>query len=804
MDFSDTPPIVPNCLLDRCADPDPETGPVAPAGPRTMALGLTRGYASAWKVPDALRELYQNWKDAILQAHPEISLLNFEPKYSVTKDKNVITFVVERPPSVEPVITGPSSVLGFIRFDVLQGRAEFANLGTTLGENCLELGHSTKTGDDGRLAGGHGEGLKLAALVLSRHGHHVRISTNGCHWTFNFNGSKKSNFYCRIAPSKAKREAAPSGPPAEAAKLTASVWEDVCVTIDGTSKGQRLAYTDFCAWVQRTVDLHPSVHRIRTTAGELLLNPEHQGQVYLKGIRVNHQSLDTRAFHCGYVLAHGRVDRDRQRLVDPLQARESIHAIWQEAIHKDEARALPRYLELLLTHPSSADVAGAGQQVPERTARKLWGLLRQRAERENTFFCSQARQHADAFLIQSELQKEPRALPDLLWDALRRYGLLRDPLEELRHRLQNADAIQVPQTAVAQGVARTLRALLALSTSTARTQIVFVRCETHAVDVAYQPDRYRLYIHERWLHTPPETPCGAHSSGRSALLWPQIAEELYHRAMTIITSPSGASARLSDAVLRARLQRAHQKLREMPRLIRHQQTAEGQVVSFATGHGLDYVELCSTQVYYLVVLHHVGCPATGSLLYDPGRDTCPCPRQVTALGTRKATFSGLGDRSWVPMICKAQGLHGEDTDSCVPADLQGEGGALIGSSFTTLPPPPASGQPHSVDGRPPRLWTPQDGAVPSSNDCQKGPVGEHSQWAPNPVDKTVNKPPTPSLDECRLQSPPYGHHAGHERMSQSIESVGGAVRMPANSTEGLAAEPVAEPRAAPASCSREQ
>lgn len=38
-------------------------GPTAPelTAPRSIALGLTRDYAANWTVPDALRELYQNW-----------------------------------------------------------------------------------------------------------------------------------------------------------------------------------------------------------------------------------------------------------------------------------------------------------------------------------------------------------------------------------------------------------------------------------------------------------------------------------------------------------------------------------------------------------------------------------------------------------------------------------------------------------------------------------------------------------------------------------------------------------------------
>jgi hypothetical protein len=54
--------------LEPRAHPDPSTSsgieePTATGltGPRSVALGLTRAYAADWTVPDALRELYQNW-----------------------------------------------------------------------------------------------------------------------------------------------------------------------------------------------------------------------------------------------------------------------------------------------------------------------------------------------------------------------------------------------------------------------------------------------------------------------------------------------------------------------------------------------------------------------------------------------------------------------------------------------------------------------------------------------------------------------------------------------------------------------
>ncbi|TPR10156.1 hypothetical protein CAN33_0055060 [Aspergillus niger] len=748
MESMDHPPIGTDSLTNPHTGASLESTQTTPVGPRSFALGLTRGYAADWTVPDALRELYQNWKDAILQTHSQISLLDFQPRCTVTDDQNEITFTVENP-SAAPDPAGHPPVLGFIRFNVTQGRAEFANFGAALDEQCLELGHTTKKTGDGRLAGGHGEGLKLAALVLSRRNHHVKISANGCHWTFNFNGRAKANFYCRITPSKAKREPAATDSSAKPPRLSARVWEDVCVVVEKGPKGQQLAFTDFRAWLQHTVDLHPSSSRIRTAAGDLLLNPEYQDQVYLKGIRVSQRSLDPQPFRCGYVLAHGSVDRDRQRLLDPRQAQECIHSIWQHAIAQDAARVLPRYLALLRCHPLPADVRGAELLVTEATARRLWDLLQQDTEGANIFYCCQSRHHTESSLIRSELNKEPCALPDMLWGLLRRHGMVRDAMEELRHRLQTSKAVEVPPTVVAEGVARTLRALLALDASTARTQVVFVRCETQAVDLAYRADGDILYVHERWLQAPGTDGAldSVDTSDAGALLWPQIAEELYHRAITIMCSLTGKGVQRSGALLRSLLQQASRKLRQMPRLIRHGPTADGLWVSFYTGHSLAFVELCGAQIYYLVVLHQAICPAATRLLYDPSQDDCDCPRQVTPLSARTVLFPGLHGGSRILMVCRMEAAGEQAAIRNTSFRPRGEHGALIGTlpwavplpTSSAIDPEPANGcfgETRGYPDKPTRVET----AHVSTNEPTEAPVeASVDQAVDQAVDKTVTE-----------------------------------------------------------------
>ncbi|KAL5042240.1 hypothetical protein BDW71DRAFT_211369 [Aspergillus fruticulosus] len=150
-------PVEPSGSLDH------KPAPRVPSS-RTISLGLNRAYASDWTVQDALRELYQNWKDAILQIHP-LSLSDFVPHISESAAGYKI--VVESASSLVNGVEGAAApeVLGYIRYNKVQGSAKFTNLSSTLDPQCLEIGYTTKSEDD-RLAGGHGEGLKITALVL--------------------------------------------------------------------------------------------------------------------------------------------------------------------------------------------------------------------------------------------------------------------------------------------------------------------------------------------------------------------------------------------------------------------------------------------------------------------------------------------------------------------------------------------------------------------------------------------------------------------------------------------------------------
>ncbi|KAL2829136.1 hypothetical protein BJY01DRAFT_255096 [Aspergillus pseudoustus] len=256
---------------------------------------------------------------------------------------------------------------------------------------------------------------------------------------------------------------------------------------------------------------------------------------------------DRSAFHFGYNLISGSVGRDRQRLLNASQVTDCIHAIWEEAIIRDEEKILPHYLELLRTQPSAADACDADHVVTE----------------------------ADEPIIQSELRKRPTALPDLLWNILRKYELIWEPLEELHSRFRHSLEVDLPDTTFSQGVARTLRALLILYPSTAGVRVMFVRCNAHTVNLAYQAEE-DVFIK-----------C---TTTVNIFACQHVVEELYCHALTMVF---GQPNRMwSGPSIWQLLQMAQQKLCQMACIVQVSRTdiARTLQVSFYTGHSLTYVD----------------------------------------------------------------------------------------------------------------------------------------------------------------------------------------------------------------------
>jgi hypothetical protein len=270
---------------------------------------------------------------------------------------------------------------------------EFTNFGAIMSSNCLEMGYSTKT-EDPRLAGRHGEGLKIAALVMRRTGYHVRISSNSCFWNFGFRGKTKDEFYYQLTRASDSRVASlrtafnaarENGTPR---KMSPNIWEDVSVTVGQIRKhGQPVSVETFSDWMKVTIDLHRPSELIYTPYGKLILDPAYAGKLYVKGLRVT--IADSRETHYQYgydFLTPDMVpNRDRRLEVHPEREAKAVTAIWDAAIRhgKDVVRI---YTDLLKGASDAADVASVDANVTQATAQRVWACLAEDARKRRLFY----------------------------------------------------------------------------------------------------------------------------------------------------------------------------------------------------------------------------------------------------------------------------------------------------------------------------------------------------------------------------------------------------------------------------------
>ena len=159
--------------------------------------------------------------------------------------------------------------LGYIQFIENRGILEFANYRAQLSGDTLGIGSSDKK-EKSYLAGGHGEGYKLAALTLTGEGFKIYVKASRCEWNFYMApaGKKHVGFVCvKLVPRnnnvlEANKRAAKKrelvGTP-KSRNATANIWEDASFQIKGRKmEGDKiksiLTKEEVLKWTELAVD----------------------------------------------------------------------------------------------------------------------------------------------------------------------------------------------------------------------------------------------------------------------------------------------------------------------------------------------------------------------------------------------------------------------------------------------------------------------------------------------------------------------------------------------------------------------
>lgn len=365
---------------------------------QTVVFGISPAYVKDWDTTDAFRELYQNW---YVSSRPLGALLT-----PSRRDAILETFQLDRrdlklsfhDDNVHFAIIGSSApnddadplARGFIKYEKNTGRVTLANACAQLPIESLVMGHTTRARDN-RLSGSHGDGLKLAALVINRKEFQMSIAASHCNWKFGLHGPQQS---LRCVITRARKISRIDWPAAadDMANLRPRIERDVAVVI-GAGRGNQsrpVSPKTFLRWLRVTLDIHGLVSPtsvVQTPQGDLLLDPKCSGKLFLHGVQLAMHPVGGKVFKYGYNFACGKFSRDRQGLTSQLDLVDLVRQIWEYALSLHEKDLLPSYVNLLRNHPHLGDVDQAERLLEPSTKTRIWEHML-RASRKKLFFHS--------------------------------------------------------------------------------------------------------------------------------------------------------------------------------------------------------------------------------------------------------------------------------------------------------------------------------------------------------------------------------------------------------------------------------
>ncbi|CEJ62517.1 hypothetical protein PMG11_11014 [Penicillium brasilianum] len=588
---------------------------------RVVSLGISPSYVKDWVSADAFRELYQNWKDAIIERF-NLDRQSFQPLLEDYSD-HLSIIVPHQTLADQPAERENRRALGFIQYEKKTGRITIANPCMRLPINALAMGFSTKDvhGAHDHLVGRHGEGLKLAALVLSRDGYQVSITASGCNWRFDMHTD--ASVSCTVAPSQKTNSIERTDPALDMGSLRYLVGRDVAVVIGArrAKSGRPVALDAFVDWLRSTtMDIRGLTYPagiISTPHGDLILDPQLRRQLYHNGITLTNST------------------------------------IWEEALRKQEDIILPLLVDILRKNPG-ADAEMIGPLLKPLTARQIWQyLLRESADKE--FFYSERSNDQTTNTIRDSLGKRPTRLPDTLWHMLRAHCPIRTVEEEQQELFKDAKPCVVPDTTFARTVDRALRACFALLKFTDHIQVVYVRGSAGKVDVYFDKGHGTLKIHCRWL----DFACMHHRSfcrpwspsnlaGTNAPFFCcHVVEELLVRSIASMFKAHPTSRPAEMKFMR----QIGRRLRYLPHSIKLKAYPGGILVSWEDNETESFRTLGSSGPDYHVVLHDDKCAnAEAGLLHDKAAlpnevMSCDCRQQFARQTHRMCLFTGLSHTS---------------------------------------------------------------------------------------------------------------------------------------------------------------
>ncbi|KAJ9156285.1 C-5 cytosine methyltransferase [Pleurostoma richardsiae] len=638
--------------------------------PTTVALGLSKDYVRNWGPADAFREFYQNWKDAIVTTF-NLDPRSFKPQWKETRNEIQITMRREVP------VAGrrpDEELLGYIRFKKKEGSLELSNFSAKLEMRNLALGGGTKSQQD-NTAGVHGEGFKIASLVMLRSSYAVRISSTSHYWNFGLRGMYRDRLYCRITAAKPdvirrNREIAAFEASSPRNSLTPRVWQDVTVKISKGRNGLKITEDSVRKWFKVSIDLvgprPDSV--IRADHGDLILDEAFASKIFLKGLRVDGQGPDGREYILGYNFATGAINRDRERLMNKRQEASMVASMWERAILDGPEDVIRRYIQLFRDHEDSPDIALAERVVSERVATRMWAQLR--ADEPDVFFYSEdsLSQSDQVTIILANIKKKPERAPAALWKVLRKYRLAKTPEEERRDLFKSCERVEAITDIFGANVLRMLKCAMLLDTRLEEIKFQVVKGGETGLDLIYKEEEKFILLHSKWLdfdETHKQVFCDFSELSQEVEMRGFSCDHVVEDLIELVIGEVDGALGIAPAEAKTIRQLARERIRQTPRRVSVSPTpkcGELQVRWVGNESGIVARDHPS-KIFYDVILHRISScrEKREQLLYQCSRNgdgeispACGCERQTICLRSCRAIFSGLDPREeYFPMVARS-------------------------------------------------------------------------------------------------------------------------------------------------------
>lgn len=266
------------------------------------------------------------------------------------------------------------------------GTIDITNKNATLQTWHMDMGATSKA-DDTRQAGTHGDGLKIALLVLQRgpQNHPVRCATGSFSWTFDFNDSEKLVVQLRhMTQDQLVRTDEKSKPASEKslAPFAAQPDRDVQFLIGQMDSGRdeqgnktsedTVSLEEFNKWCETALflqDVEDDGIVLGGDEGNLVADPRFRGNIYLKGLLLKmptetvSASVTGKPLKFGYDFQHGTITRERELACSPEEEARLIYSIWNKVLLVQPSYFYNLSEMLNCSNPEFADVSMAGNLV---------------------------------------------------------------------------------------------------------------------------------------------------------------------------------------------------------------------------------------------------------------------------------------------------------------------------------------------------------------------------------------------------------------------------------------------------------